>query len=51
MAIVGKTSVAARIARMTIMMMLKTMYQFGSQGYSDGMARYPIFPDHSEALP
>jgi len=36
---------------MKIMMMLKTMFQLGSLGYSDGMARYPIFPDHGDALP
>jgi hypothetical protein len=46
-----KTSVAARIARMKIMMMLKTKYQLDSLGYSDGMARYPIFPNHGDALP
>jgi len=37
---------------MKIMMMLKMMYQFGSfWGYSEGIARYPIFPDHGDALP
>jgi len=36
---------------MKIMMMLKTMFQLGALGYSDGMARYSFFPDHGDALP